>query len=307
MKKIRELNIDEFLDTANNGWLTIVNRDNSYISSMKCFKNCEDITVLEAKKINLLKTHKSIFINFENLYVLDLRENKLSKLSKSISSLKQLKVLRLDFNQITFLPNSIGLIENLEILTISNNELRGLPISIQNLLKLKTLKLSNNKISKIPIEIGHLKYLECLHLDSNYFSEIPTTLYYLKHLNEFCFEWLEYLEPPFQKTNKDNIGKTIIQLIKNSLQELLKQNILFCDFHTFIERNSNKATFRGDSNGNDKSFVKSDNTENINQSRDNKVNENDIPIKKVSKLFLAVENNYYGVIKVMRLLILGLY
>ena len=226
MKKIKELNIDEFLDTANNGWLTIQNRENSYISSMKCFKNCEDITILEAKKINLLKTHNSIFINFENIYVLDLRENMLSKLSKSISLLKQLKVLRLDFNPKTFLPNSISLLENLEILTVSNNELRGLPISIQNLIKLKTLKLSSNKIA---IKIGHLKYLECLHLDSNYFSEIPTILNYLKHLNEFCFEWFEYLEPPFQKTNKDNIGKTIIQLIKNSL--LLR----FIVFNLFVE------------------------------------------------------------------------
>ncbi len=297
MKKIKELNIDELLVNANNGWLTIQNRENHYISSLKCFKNCDEITVLEAKKINLLKTHKSIFINFENLYVLDLRENKLSKLSKSISCLKQLKVLRLDYNQITFLPNSIGLLENLEILTVSNNELKSLPISIQNLLKLKTLKISNNKISKIPIEIGHLKYLECLHIDSNYFSEIPTTIYYLKHLNEFCFEWFEYLEPPFQKTNKDNIGKTIIQLIKNSLQELLKQNILFCDFHTFVEKNSNKATLKGNeanvSVAQDKSLSKSNNTEQLIHLKGI-----DLSVKKISKLFLAIENNYYGVIKV---------
>ena len=127
MKKIVEFNIDSCIHESQNGWLTISNRENHIVSNLKCFKNSEEINILDVRKINLYKIHKSLFINMGKLQILDLRDNKLMSLSKSIHFLRNLKVLRLDNNQIEYLPLEIGKLDNLETLTLNYNNIRKLP------------------------------------------------------------------------------------------------------------------------------------------------------------------------------------
>jgi len=336
MKKIVELNIDNSIAESQNGWLTILNKENSIISNLKCFKNAEEINILDVRNIHLYKLHKSIFINMGKLQILDLRDNKLMKVSKSIFYLRNLKVLRLDNNRLEYLPIEIGKLDNLETLTLNYNNLTKLPSTIKELLNLKVLKLSYNKINRLDVDLGHLKSLETLHIDSNHFSEIPTTIYHLKHLSDFSLEWLEFLDPPFQKLVKDNIGQTIISLIKMSLLDLLKDNQLYCDFITFVEKNSTKKNLNTDlvnsvnednnnesskklvspikepcinfvppitsSNEGIKSCGVTSNKEtisNMNTITDlNKDGNMVISYKNLQKLFLTVENNYFGVLKV---------
>ena len=334
MKNLVEYNIDTLISDVNNGWLTIGNKENNIISNLKCFKNYEEINILDVRKINLYKIHKSVYINMSKLQILDIRDNKIMKLSKNISHLKNLKVLRIDNNRLEYLPVEIAKLDNLETLTLNNNYLTHLPTSIRELLNLKTLKLSFNNINRLDVDLGHLKSLEVLHIDSNSFTEIPTTIYHLKHLSDFSLEWLEFLDPPFQKLVKDNIGQTIISVIKMSLLELLKDNKLYCNFFIFVEKNSNSnlnsINYEND-NELSRHFVSpSKEIMNINNTQGNTVisNSNDyaksilikqedqnnsnilkeiniegnlvISVKNVHKLFLAIDNNYFGVLKVIK-------
>lgn len=279
MKKVFDVNIEEYkLSDSDKIIINLKNLNYDNLTEIKCFKGFEEVIALEAKKINLIKVRKTIFLNLANLQILDLRENKLMRIPKNIQLLKKLKHLKLDDNQITYLPNFIGNLEKLEQLTISNNKLTSIPTSIQYLTKLKKLKLSNNQITSLPIEFGLLKSLECLYIDANHFTEIPTTLCYLKHLSELSFEWLEFIDPPFQKILKDNLGRTMITLIKNSLQELIKQGVLYCDYHIFVQKNSNSNTKR-----------ELEQEEQIDA---------EIQNKKMLKIFYAMEHNYYGVVNV---------
>lgn len=337
MKKIVELNIDNSIGESQNGWLTILNKENSIVSNLKCFKNAEEINILDVRNIHLYKLHKSIFINMGKLQILDLRDNKLLKLSKSIFYLRNLKVLRLDNNRLEYLPIEIGKLDNLETLTLNYNNLTKLPSSIKELVNLKVLKMSYNKINRLDVDIGHLKSLETLHIDSNHFCEIPTTIYHLKHLSDFSLEWLEFLDPPFQKLVKDNIGQTIISLIKMSLLDLLKENQLYCDFITFVEKNSTKKNINPDliNSINDDTINESGNKKMVSPVKEPSINyvppitsSNEgvkncgltsnketisnmntitdlnkdgnmvISYKNLHKLFLTVENNYFGVLKV---------
>jgi hypothetical protein len=141
----------------------------------------------------------------------------------------------------------------------------------------------------------------------------------MKHLSELSFEWLEFIDPPFQKLIKENIGKTIISLIRNSLQEMIKHNYLYCDLATFIKRNSNNTSNK-ETNTKIESFCHSieegnkiadyttvaivNNLENVFSLGDEKVNVNEVNNtqnnqfhKKMMKIFYAIENNYFGVIK----------
>jgi Leucine-rich repeat (LRR) protein len=307
--KIFDINVDEHKISNDKISINIKNVENDSISEMKCFRNLETIIFLEAKKINLIKISKTFFFNLPNLHHVDLRDNKLLKISENFQELKNLRSLKIDDNQISIIPNFLGNLDKLEIFTFSNNRIKNLPTSLQYLQKLKVLKFANNQISVIPIEFGLLKSLECLYMDANHFTEIPTTICYLKHLSELCFEWLEFLDPPFGKIIKDSMGRTIISIIRNSLQDMIKQNILYCDFLNFIQKNSNTCNVSStsqlncDNKNESKLLQKGQETNDKNVvSKDIVSNSTSLNIqgnqKKFMKIFYAIENNYYGVIKV---------
>ena len=266
----------------------IIKQEGNTYSTIKCYKSFPDIEILEAKNLNIIKIHKTIYLNLPNLILIDLRENTLCKISKNFKLFKNLETLHLDNNNITFIPLFIGELTNLKKLTISNNNLTSIPSSIQYLNSLETLKFSNNKVKKIPIEIGQLKKLECLYMDENYFSEIPTTLCYLHHLNEISLEWFEFLEPPLYKTLKDAFGKAFINIIKESLQELIKNSILYCNFTQFLEIiKKKKSILTSEKNAQGENNIEMTKIKKNENSTNNKY----IKIKK------AIEKNYYGIIK----------
>ena len=291
------------------------NKNGNYndYSTIKCYKSLPSITTLEAKGINIIKIHKTIFFNLSNLINIDLRDNKLLKISNNFKLFKNLKSLKLDLNQISFIPSFIGELTHLETFTISSNLITYIPTSIQYLISLKSLSFSNNRIERLPIEFGQLSALQSLYMDGNYFMAIPTTICYLKRLSELSFDWLEFVEPPYYRIIKDSVGKTIICIIVKCLESLLKQSILYCDFKTFIERISPK---KNEENDNEKSLKASNQRHSLNNKEElnsesapplagapgatllstYKINHNHIA-NKYSKIFHAIENNYHGVIK----------
>ena len=275
-------------------------------STIKCYKNLPSITTLEAKSINIIKIHKTIFFNLSNLINIDLHHNKLLKISKNFKLFKNLKSLKLDSNQISFIPSFIGELTKLEIFTISSNLITYIPTSIKNLINLKTLNFSNNKVDRLPIELGQLESLQILHMDGNYFTSIPTTLCYLKRLIELSFDWLEFVDPPYYRLIKESVGKAIITIIIKCLDLMLKQSLLYCDFKTFVEKISPKKNMEEIDDEKtlkmNKSEIKDDKSIFNAKSEDNtpfssfKINNNEMN-NKYNKIFQAIENNYYGVIK----------
>ena len=278
-------------------------------SSIQCYKSLPSITYLEIKGKNIIKIHKTIFLNLLNLISIDLSDNHLLKISKNFKLLKQLKTLKLNNNRISFIPTFIGELNQLECLSLSQNLINVIPTSIQELSKLKYLYLSSNKIENIPIELGFLYSLNVLHIDCNYFTQIPTTLCNLNQLNDLCFDWLEFVNPPYYKNIKDSIGKIIITFIIKIFQKMLKKGILYCDFQKFISEISIKKS-ETDINKNNINFEMYDsllNRSGINNELKNsqfcgssitiKSGNNNNINNKFLKIFNAIEGGYYGVIK----------
>ena len=282
---------------------SIKQKDYSY-NIIKCYQNLSEIEIFECKGIDTIKIHKTFYHNLSNLIQIDLSQNKLSKVSKNFKIFKNLEVLKLDDNQIIFIPSFISEFLKLKVFTISNNYLTTIPSSIQYVTSLQTLKFSNNKIVNLPIEFGLLKSLEILHMDGNYFTEIPTTLCYLRHLIELSFEWLEFIN--LNKNLKETMGKEWINIIRDSLQEMIKSQILYCDFVTFIEKISANINKKKNNNNNINNNINNNNEKESYQNVNTLPNDNTLssikpyiknPLSKYSKIFLAVENNYYSVIK----------
>ena len=291
-------------------------------SSIKCYKSLPSITTLEAKGRSIIKIHKTIYLNLLNLVNIDLSDNKLLKISKNFRLFKNLKSLKLDNNQISFIPSFIGELSQLEVFSISKNLLSIIPTSIQDLSKLKTFCFSNNKIENMPIEFGQLNSLNILYMDCNYFTKIPTTLCYLKKLKELSFDWLEFVYPPYYKNIKDSIGKTILTFIQKALENMLKKGILYCEFKTFVEELSSKKSDNENNNNNENNNININNIQ-ISEQNESLINssglnalknsqfggQSSMTLKsnyiniynnnKFTKIFNAIENGYYGVVKSM--------
>ena len=278
---------------------------------IKCYKSLPSITSLEIKGKNIIKIHKTIFLNLLNLISIDLSENRLIKISKNFKLFTNLKTLKLNNNQITFIPTFIGELKQLEHFSLSRNFIKSIPVSIQDLSNLNYFDISSNKIENIPIEFGLLNSLNVLYIDCNYFTQIPTTLCYLKKLNELSFDWLEFLNPPYYKNIKDSIGKIIITFILKALQNMLKKGILFCDFKNFVEELSIKKSNNGNSNSNNnigpydsllnRSGINNElkNSQFCGSSETIKSNVDNVINCKFLKIFNAIEGGYYGIIKSM--------
>lgn len=188
---------------------------NNLIYEIKCFKYLQNISILEAKNLNIFSLHKGVYLNLPNLNILDLRENKLVSISEDIVMLKYLKVLKLDNNSITNLPKNIYNMISIETLSFSNNNITFIEPNIKKLKNLRRLNFSHNQIIHFPNEISLIENLESLNVESNYFESIPTSLYKL-NLKSFCLEWFEFLRFELRK-NLTN------EVFKNKYQNILEK------------------------------------------------------------------------------------
>ena len=137
--------------------MTIQDQKNHY------FRNwSEKMNDVEKSKINNLKelTHYLPLCAFEC--------TKLTLLPPLFGyQFKHITGLNLENNNLKFIPKSIGNCNQITYLYLDNNELESLPESIGNLSKLKGLHLHNNKLKLLPKSILNLSNLELLDITCN--------------------------------------------------------------------------------------------------------------------------------------------
>ena len=119
----------------------------------------------------------------ENLEILDLENNKLSKIPENvISKLKSLSKLNLSRNTIEEIPENIfssenaSLSEKLSYFSCRYNKLTSIPNDFSNLKALTEIHLSNNNISSLPDIFGELSVLSYLDLGFNNLEELPLSI-----------------------------------------------------------------------------------------------------------------------------------
>ncbi len=114
---------------------------------------------------------------------LDLSNNKIMQIPRTITQLSNLNSLYLNSNQITQIPEEIGQLSNLNSLYLNSNQIRQIPEEIGQLSNLNSLYLNSNQITQIPEEIGQLSNLNSLYLNSNQITQIPKGIGQLFNLN----------------------------------------------------------------------------------------------------------------------------
>jgi Leucine-rich repeat (LRR) protein len=127
------------------------------------------------------------YIEFPNIYTLDLTDNQLTSLPESIGQLKNLIYLDLSCNQLTSLPESIGQLKNLTNLDLGNNQLTSAPGFISQLKNLTHLNLTRNQITSLPPQsIAQLKNLTHLYLNRNQITNLSEIIGQLNNVTQVC-------------------------------------------------------------------------------------------------------------------------
>lgn len=127
-----------------------------------------------------------------NLVKLLLFNNKLQNFSASLNLLRlaNIRILNLNQNSIKTLPKTINELIHLEILTIEHNQLEQIPNEIGGCRRLNELHLGFNQLTKLPLEIGYLIELRKLVVHRNKLVELPESITNLKgalrHLDVSC-------------------------------------------------------------------------------------------------------------------------
>lgn len=147
----------------------------------------------------------------QNLEVLDVSRNQISKYAQNIINLGNLQELYAGNNKMEEIPEEVCKLP-LTVLDFSNNQLTRIPertllgfkgVGIADLRKsLQKLILSGNQISEIPGEVRDLKMLRVLDVSRNNLGKIPDIVVYgLKVLDELYFDGNGLTEVPENISN----------------------------------------------------------------------------------------------------------
>ncbi|CAG8619504.1 9211_t:CDS:10, partial [Funneliformis caledonium] len=105
---------------------------------------------------------------------LSLAYSKLTALSDGLfEHLESLEKLDISNNQLTSMPKSIGLLKRLTNFSCTNNTLSALPSEISSLTALRVLDIHNNNLSSLPPEIWFCASLVTLNASSNLLEQFP--------------------------------------------------------------------------------------------------------------------------------------
>ncbi|RYZ87992.1 MAG: hypothetical protein EOP06_11745 [Proteobacteria bacterium] len=122
--------------------------------------------------------------NLENLHLLEIDHNSLTRLPDWIRKLTGLQSLAVNHNIIEDVPDWIGELSGLEFLVLAGNRISQLPASIGNLICLQSLDLFTNRFDHIPEGVFLLKNLEKLSISHNRIHSISDDIGELKRLRE---------------------------------------------------------------------------------------------------------------------------
>ncbi|KAJ8277787.1 hypothetical protein GJAV_G00079900 [Gymnothorax javanicus] len=213
------------------------------LSSNKLSALSEDVRLLPALVVldihdNQLTTLPKSIGELENLQKLNLSHNKLKVLPEEIWLLKNLRSLQLQQNLLEELSDGVGQLTNLDEIDLSNNGMTTLPESVGSLINLVKLNVSCNKLKSLPLGVSGLKSLKLLDCTRNQLESVPPMLtnmssleqLYLRHNKLCCLP-----EFPSCKTLKE------LHLGNNRIEVLGAEHLSHLSALTVLELRDNKV------------------------------------------------------------------
>jgi Leucine-rich repeat (LRR) protein len=132
--------------------------------------------------------------SMENLEYLNMSNNNIKDIHKSIAKLKKLKKIDLSNNKGVFGLNSLISMTELETLNLSGCNLLVFPYYITMMKKIKKLYLVGNGFNNLSSEITNLKSLQVLTLNEALAENLENTIEIISKLENLKEVYLPYIE-----------------------------------------------------------------------------------------------------------------
>lgn len=178
-----------------------------------------------------LERFQSQIIQLRNLHTLDLSDNCMKSLPRTLGGLPNLTFLNLSGNSLYISKlnewewlDELPIRNSLKTLLLSNNNLSVLPDNIVQLHEIETLRLENNKLKILPNAINRMKKLQHLFLQGNMIRYFPHTLFKRKLLTVDISKLSNYFE--MKKLVIKN-SHTQVSLLELSARAVLQHNIKY--------------------------------------------------------------------------------
>lgn len=127
-------------------------------------------------KNNKLTKLSSRLCNLTNLTQINIGKNNISHISRELTKLTALTELKANKNNLTNFPSMICKFKNLKRLDLSQNCIFNIPPTINQLPNLLSLKLSKNKLLALPRELADCTNLTTLNVQYNKITKIPLVI-----------------------------------------------------------------------------------------------------------------------------------
>eukprot|EP01135_Chromosphaera_perkinsii_P004493 Nk52_evm17s284 gene=Nk52_evmTU17s284 len=167
---------------------------------------CNEIKDIPEDKLGLLP----------DLVVLDMHQNHLLGIPRTINLLRNLCILDVSHNSIANLPKELFCLSNLQVLLLSNNCLSFLAEELGQLRSLQKLDISRNKLSRVCTNLGTLPNIVSLNVSHNHLTRLPREMQEMVMLKELIINDNEIDQLP------DSIGMLprieIVEARNNKLQ-----------------------------------------------------------------------------------------
>lgn len=128
------------------------------------------ISSYELEKKPVFTSLENAVANKNQVYKLNLSNQKLKEFPKEILLFENLQELNLGKNQIREIPAEINRLKNLQVLNLSKNKIKKLPQTFGDLKELHTLYLSKNRLIYFPNEMRGLDKLKLIDVSKNHLT-----------------------------------------------------------------------------------------------------------------------------------------
>lgn len=113
----------------------------------KVYDNPGNVLHLRLSSMGIQSLDGNELLQFPNVEVLDLYENRLNVLPDELCQLTKLRILRLDNNRLVSLPEDLSNLEKLTELNITHNYISNLPPNMEHMANLKVLYANGNYLT----------------------------------------------------------------------------------------------------------------------------------------------------------------
>ncbi|KFO07027.1 Protein LAP2, partial [Balearica regulorum gibbericeps] len=133
------------------------------------------LQILELRE-NQLKILPKTMSRLTQLERLDLGSNEFTEVPEVLEQLSGLKEFWMDGNRLTLIPGFIGTLKQLTYLDVSKNNIEVVEEGISGCESLQDLLLSSNSLQQLPESIGSLKKVTTLKIDENQLIYLPDSI-----------------------------------------------------------------------------------------------------------------------------------